>query len=75
MENGLRTCTLLLALLLSGCQSESENKIEPKKYTVVTLDGNRYTNLARKSFFGNDVFINEEGKKIIFNCPFTVIEE
>ena len=69
----MRICTLLLALLLSGC--EGGNKIEPKKYTVVTLDGNKYTNLTRDSFLGNEVFMNEEGKKIIFNGHFTVIEE
>ena len=68
----MRTCTLLLALFLSGCQVVS--KIE-KKYTVVTLDGTRYTNLTKKFFLEDDVFINEEGKTIIFNGHYTVIEE
>ena len=69
----MKTYILLLTLVLSGCQSE--NKIEPKKYTVVTLDGSRYTNLTKKFIINDEVFINEKGKTITFKCPFTLIEE
>lgn len=69
----MRIRILLLALLLSGC--EGGNKIEFKKYTVITLDGSRYTNLSKTFFLEYDVFINEEGKTIIFNGHYTVIEE
>ena len=75
----MRTYTLLLALLLSGCQGEIQiesknNKNTGRRYTVIASGGVTYYNLSKRYFNDSD-FLTKEGKTITFMGNHIVIEE
>ena len=52
-----------------------ETKKDPEsKYTVISSDGTKYSNLTRQ-FHNDSYFTTEQGKRIVFTGNHTTIEE
>ena len=69
---------ILLAMLIGftfNILFLQETKKDPEsKYTVISSDGTKYSNLTKR--FHNDIdFTTEQGKRIVFTGNHTTIEE
>ena len=65
--------TLILALSLVN-NSQPTKKDPESKYTVISSDGTKYSNLTKR-FHNNIDFTTEQGKRIVFTGNHTTIEE
>jgi heme/copper-type cytochrome/quinol oxidase subunit 3 len=64
---------LILALSLVN-NSQPIKKDAESKYTVISSDGNKYSNLTKR-FHNDSDFTTEQGKRIVFIGNHTTIEE
>ena len=69
---------ILFAMLIVGLPlvyySQETKKDPESKYTVISSDGTKYSNLTKR--FHNDIdFTTEQGKRIVFTGNHTTIEE
>jgi hypothetical protein len=65
--------TLILALSLVN-NSQPTKKDPESKYTVISSDGTKYSNLTKR-FHNDSHFTTEQGKTIVFTGNHTTIEE
>jgi hypothetical protein len=72
---GLLTLFVMLIVGLPLVYHSQETKKDPEsKYTVISSDGTKYSNLTKR--FHNDIdFTTEQGKRIVFTGNHTTIEE
>jgi len=67
--------TGMMALPNGSLASSQPTKKDPEsKYTVISSDGTKYSNLTRQ-FHNDSYFTTEQGKRIVFTGNHTTIEE
>jgi hypothetical protein len=72
---GLLTLFVMLIVGLPLVYHSQETKKDPEsKYTVISSDGTKYSNLTRQ-FHNDSYFTTEQGKRIVFTGNHTTIEE
>jgi hypothetical protein len=72
---GLLTLFVMLIVGLPLVYYSQETKKDPEsKYTVISSDGTKYSNLTRQ-FHNDSYFTTEQGKRIVFTGNHTTIEE
>jgi hypothetical protein len=72
---GLFILFAMLILALSLVNNSQPTKKDPEsKYTVISSDGTKYSNLTKR-FHNDSDFTTEQGKRIVFIGNHTTIEE
>jgi hypothetical protein len=72
---GLLTLFVMLIVGLPLVYHSQETKKDPEsKYTVISSDGTKHSNLTRQ-FHNDSYFTTEQGKRIVFTGNHTTIEE
>ena len=72
---GLLTLFVMLIVGLPLVYHSQETKKDPEsKYTVISSDGTKHSNLTRQ-FHNDSYFTTEQGKRIVFTGNHTIIEE
>jgi hypothetical protein len=67
--------TVMTALPNTNVASSQPTKKDPEsKYTVISSDGTKYSNLTRQ-FHNDSYFTTEQGKRIVFTGNHTTVEE
>ena len=65
----------LIFALPSVNNSQPIKKDTESKYTVISSDGTKYSNLTKSFQNDSDFFTTEQGKRIVFIGNHTIIEE